>query len=300
MSIVFVKKCPLCGSEEVKFKFICKDNFASFEDFKIYSCQKCGFVLTNGFPTSDCIGSYYNNSEYISHSDTKKGLINKLYHFVRKYMLKKKLRLIYRQNKKTTGKLLDIGCGTGYFLNMAKTKGWQTFGIEKNENARQSAIENFGLDVKSDEHFQTLENNSFDVITLWHVLEHLENLNESMQKIYNLLVPNGVAVVALPNCNSYDAKRYKKDWAAYDVPRHLWHFTPKTFDVLAKKHKFTISRKKRMPLDSFYISLLSEKYKRSNVLVKYFRAFLIGTIGATKSIFSKNSSSSIIYVLRKK
>jgi 2-polyprenyl-3-methyl-5-hydroxy-6-metoxy-1,4-benzoquinol methylase/predicted RNA-binding Zn-ribbon protein involved in translation (DUF1610 family) len=299
MSSVNIKKCPVCGDEKIEFNFTCKDNFASGEDFNIYYCRQCGFTFTNGFPSSDDIDKYYDNPEYISHSDTKKGLENKLYHFVRRYMLKSKLRLVCRQSKKSKGKLLDLVCGTGYFLKMAKRKGWETVGIERDARARQSAIENFYLNVKAEAYLHTLPVYNFDVITLWHVLEHLENLNGSMQRIYDLLADDGIVVIALPNCNSYDARHYKNDWAAYDVPRHLWHFTPKTFKILAEKHDFKIVRKKRMPMDSFYISLLTEKYRHSNTFIKYFKAISIGTIGAIKSLFSKSQSSSVIYVLKK-
>ncbi|MDR1199444.1 MAG: class I SAM-dependent methyltransferase [Prevotellaceae bacterium] len=299
MSFVAIQKCPLCGSIKISPEFICKDYFASGEQFEIYICRQCGFLFTNNFPSNNCIGKYYDSPQYISHSDTKKGLTNKLYHFVRAYMLKRKLNFVCKQSKKKTGKILDIGCGTGYFLNEAKHKGWETFGIEKNEQAHKLAVEYFDLLVKPEAHIYKFPKESFDVITLWHVLEHLENLNEIMEKMHGLLLQDGIVVIAVPNCASYDARHYKTYWAGYDVPRHLWHFTPETMKLLAEKFKFNIVHKKVMPFDAFYISLLSEKYRKANDFAAFMKAMLTGTISTVKALSDKDKGSSIIYVLKK-
>jgi 2-polyprenyl-3-methyl-5-hydroxy-6-metoxy-1,4-benzoquinol methylase len=215
-------------------------------------------------------------------------------------MVKRKLKFICKQLNKKTGTILDIGCGTGYFLNEAKRKGWKTFGIEKNGQARNTATEYFNLFIKPEAHIYKFSHESFDVITLWHALEHLENLNDIMEKIHKLLLPEGIAVIAAPNCNSYDAKYYKTYWAGYDVPRHLWHFTSKTMELLAEKFKFDIVHKKTMPLDAFYVSLLSEKYRKTNILIASIKAMITGTVSVIKSLYNKDIGSSIIYVLKKR
>ncbi|MDR2651575.1 MAG: class I SAM-dependent methyltransferase [Prevotellaceae bacterium] len=299
MSIVTIQKCPLCDSIRVKHELICKDYLASGERFEIYVCLQCNFLFTNKFPSNNSIGKYYDDPKYISHSDIKKGFINKLYHFVRTYMVKRKLNFICKQSNKKTGKILDIGCGTGYFLNEAKRKGWETFGIEKNENANKMAIEYFGLYVKPEDHIYKFPKGSFDVITLWHVLEHLEDLTEIMEKMYDLLLPDGIVVIAVPNCSSYDARHYKAYWAGYDIPRHLWHFTPKTMELFSKKFKFNIVHKKTMPFDAFYVSLLSEKYKKVNNFFAFIKAMFIGAVSNIKALSDKDKASSIIYVLKK-
>jgi 2-polyprenyl-3-methyl-5-hydroxy-6-metoxy-1,4-benzoquinol methylase len=214
-------------------------------------------------------------------------------------MVKRKLNFICKQSNKTTGKILDIGCGTGYFLNEAKHKGWETFGIEKNKNANKLAIEHFDLFVKPETHIYKFSKESFDVITLWHVLEHFEDLSEIMEKIYGLLSPDGIAVIAVPNCSSYDAKHYRAYWAGYDIPRHLWHFTPKTMDLLAKKFGFTIVHKKTMPFDAFYVSFLSEKYRKVNSFAAFIKAMFTGAVSNIKALSDKDRASSIIFVLKK-
>jgi SAM-dependent methyltransferase len=195
--------------------------------------------------------------------------------------------------------LLDIGSGTGYFLNAAKEKGYTVTGIEKDNNAREQAITNFGLDIKDEQSLWSIENESIDVTTLWHVLEHMENLNEVVAKINSILKPNGVVIIALPNHNSHDAKKYKGYWAAYDVPRHLWHFTPDTVEKLLGKHHFNIITQKTMPLDAFYISMLSEKYKGSGSLMQYIKGFTVGAVGYMSSLSDINNSSSVIYIAKK-
>ena len=195
--------------------------------------------------------------------------------------------------------LLDIGSGTGYFLNAAKEKSYTVTGIEKDSNARDYAITNFGLNVKDEQSLWAIENELFDVITLWHVLEHIENLNEVVAKINSILKPNGVVIIALPNHDSYDAKKYKDFWAAYDAPRHLWHFTSNTVKKLLGKHQFNIVKQKNMPLDAFYISMLSEKYCGSGSLMQYLRACTVGAVGYLRSLSDINQSSSVIYIAKK-
>jgi 2-polyprenyl-3-methyl-5-hydroxy-6-metoxy-1,4-benzoquinol methylase len=214
-------------------------------------------------------------------------------------MVKRKLKLVCNQSKKKTGKILDIGCGTGHFLNEAKRKGWETFGTEKNERAIKFAIESFNIFVKPEHHIYKFPKASFDVITLWHVLEYMEDISEIMEKIYDLLLPDGIVVIAVPNHNSYDAKHYQIRWAGYDIPRHLWHFTPKTMELFVNKFKFNIIHKSTMPFDTFYVSLLSEKYKKTRGFIAFVSAMFTGAVSNINALFDKNKGSSIIYVLKK-
>jgi 2-polyprenyl-3-methyl-5-hydroxy-6-metoxy-1,4-benzoquinol methylase len=299
MSIVTIEKCPICGSIMIKPKFASKDYLASGEAFDVYICQQCEFLFTNSFPSNHSIGKYYDAHESISHSDTKKDLMSKLYHFVRAFMIKQKFNFVCKQLGKQTGRILDIGCDTGYFLNKAKQNGWECVGIEKNERTRNIAAKQFGLFIQPEEHLYKFPKENFDVITLWHVLEQLEDLNDIMGKLRNLILPDGIIVVAVPNCNSYDAQHYKTYWAGYDIPRHLWHFTPKTMELLTKKFNLTITHKKLLPFDAFYVSLLSEKYKQNNIAVALIKAMFIGAVSNIKASIDKDKSSSIIYVLKK-
>ena len=302
MPIINITNCPICNSSKTSKAFDAVDHFSTKETFPICDCNSCGFRFTNYFPSVDTIGRYYDSPDYISHSDSRKGLINLLYHFFRKQMLKKKVNLVSKYvvpRQKDNIRILDIGSGTGYFLNAAKEKGYTVTGIEKDSNAREQATSNFGLDIKDEQSLWAIEDDSFDVITLWHVLEHMENLNEVVAKINSILKPDGVVIIALPNHNSHDAKKYKGYWAAYDVPRHLWHFTPDTVEKLLSKHQFNIIKQKIMPLDAFYISMLSEKYKGSCSLMQYIKGFTVGAVGYMRSLSDINQSSSIIYIAKK-
>jgi 2-polyprenyl-3-methyl-5-hydroxy-6-metoxy-1,4-benzoquinol methylase len=215
-------------------------------------------------------------------------------------MLTRKMNLVNRYVDGQNRKLLDIGCGTGYFLQAAKERGFTVVGIEKNDLARTHAITRFGLEVKDENSFFDIADTSFNVITLWHVLEHLEKLNESLERINGILTPDGTVVIALPNHNAYDAHFYQTFWAAYDLPRHLWHFSPDTVEKLLNKHHLKIIAIHRMPLDAFYISMLSEKYKGSNLWVQYGRAFRVGATGFLRSLRNPEQSSSLIYIVKKK
>lgn len=297
MPNITINNCPICNSSDILNAFNAVDHFSTKEIFPIYDCNNCGFRFTNNFPSDDIIGRYYDSPDYISHSDSKKGVVNLLYHFLRKQMLRKKVNMV---SKYTLGaRLLDIGSGTGYFLNAARERGYQVTGIEKDSKAREYAITSFGLDVKDEHSLWAIESESFDVVTLWHVLEHMQNLNEVVAKIKSILKPDGVMILALPNHKSHDAKKYKEYWAAYDVPRHLWHFTPDTVEKLLSKHQFEIMKQKTMPLDAFYISMLSEKYKGSSVFLQYLKAIAVGTIGYLRSVSDVNHSSSVIYIAKK-
>jgi len=289
--------CPLCSSEKIFFYLKCVDNFISKEAFDIYKCRTCNFEFTQDSPGETEIGRYYDSDAYISHSNTSKGLTNKIYHFVRNIMLCRKRELVKKFTGHKKGTILDVGSGTGHFAGFMLKSGWEVTGIEINEKARDFSKIHFGLKIFAPQEILTLQPDSFDCITLWHVLEHFQNPLKYISDIFRLLKPGGTCIIALPNCNSYDAIFYKKSWAAYDVPRHLWHFSPATFSIFSEKAGFTLRKLRSLPLDVFYISIMSEKYRNSRL------PFLKGLLRAfpftMMSLFNKKKSSSVIYILSK-
>lgn len=296
MERITLHTCPLCGNDYLESVMECKDYYASGETYGLAKCSKCGFLLTQNVPDETEIGRYYETPAYISHSDTRKGLTNSLYHIVRKHMLKRKRRLVENISGRTNGNLLDYGTGTGYFAQAMKEAGWHVTAIEKSEQARKTALDNFGLQVSSEQSFGQLPTGTFHVITLWHVLEHLQNLNEMWEQLRQLLALGGCLIIAVPNCQSADAGYYGNTWAAYDVPRHLWHFSPDTMRQFAEKHGFRLIRTLPMPFDAFYVSILSEKYRQAGL------PFVKGMYNGLRAWFQArkqpDKSSSLIYILR--
>lgn len=290
------KNCLVCNSNEVESFLKCKDHFVSGETFEIAKCKTCGFKYTDSIPEPEKMAPYYQSEEYISHSNTQKGLINKLYHTVRDIMLKRKAKLI---SGLTGGKkLLDIGCGTGYFPYYMKKQGYDSYGMELDEKAREFAAENFGLKVESPEALLNGKHTGeYNIITLWHVMEHLHDPARYMKWIKDSLENEGVLIIALPNCSSYDAKTYKEFWAAYDVPRHLWHFEPSTFEKYIAQFGFKLSSVKRLPFDAYYNSMMSARYAQKPL--SFIHGTIVGFISNLKSFFNRNTTSSVIYVLRK-
>jgi len=220
-----------------------------------------------------------------------------LYHRARNYMLSSKKKLVQKYHPDHGGKLLDIGTGTGYFLETMSRADWQVIGIEADEETRKYAAENSGAEVFANEHLFQLESKTFDTITMWHVLEHVHQLDAYLKKIHNILEDKGHFIVAIPNHTASEVKNYKEAWAAWDVPRHLYHWNTDAFSHLMKRHNFTIIETKTMPFDPFYIALLSEKYKNGkgnplSAIVQGSRSLLAGSSNIKKS-------SSVIYVMKK-
>jgi 2-polyprenyl-3-methyl-5-hydroxy-6-metoxy-1,4-benzoquinol methylase len=288
-------QCPICNSAQSTPFLSCKDNTVSRETFNIVSCNSCGFKYTNPRPKENELEGYYKSDAYISHSNTQKGLINSIYQLVRKYTLLKKLQLVSKFYK--TGEILDIGCGTGEFLNTFKNAKWNTIGVEPSADAREMAIKNYDLNVIDESGIIGLDNETFDVITMWHVLEHVPKLNERIEDLKRLIKTNGIIIIAVPNCNSLDAKFYKEHWAAYDLPRHLYHFTPNDIESLFKKHSLKVFRILPMVFDSFYVSMLSEKYLtgKSNTI----KALWTGLRSNLSALKTGKTYSSQIYLIRK-
>lgn len=289
------EKCLACGNT-TKHRTKIKDHSISNEIFTVAFCDACGFAETEDAPSMDAIGKYYESKDYISHSDTKSGLISNLYHAVRQRMLKSKLMLI--SDYSTGKKLLDIGSGTGYFLGFMQSNGYLISGVEVSAAAREVSKAKFGIDPLSPEVFLAgSDAKTYDIITLWHVMEHLHDLPVWWSKIRNVLNDNGILVVALPNYASTDGGYYQSFWAGYDVPRHLWHWTPKAFLSMAEAYDFKVIHKEHMPFDPFYNALLSEKYRQSGA--QYLRAFFVGLHAWWIGKRDVHCASSIIYILRK-
>ena len=298
MEKLSINACPVCGSTHLKRVMTCTDFYASGEQFELYSCEDCGFIFTQGVPVEAEIGKYYETPDYISHTDTRKGAMNSIYHYVRSYMLGRKARLVAREAHRKTGRLLDIGTGTGYFANTMVRRGWKVEAVEKSPQAREFAERAFRTGGEARIGFEGFAPDSFDVITLWHVMEHLEHLGETWEMLRELLTEKGVLIVAVPNCLLMTRSVTVEYWAAYDVPRHLWHFTPGTIQQLASRHGFIMAARHPMPFDAFYVSMLSEKHRGSSS--SFLKGMYAGTLAWFNALGRKERSSSMIYVFRKK
>ena len=290
--MILLDKCPVCGGQNLKFKLNCIDHTASNEVFKIVSCETCDFTFTNPRPDSTKLGEYYKSDNYISHTNKKNGFFNRTYQLARNYAIITKLSLVKNVCKK--GSLLDIGCGTGEFLFNCSKKGYKTIGIEPSSLARKQAIKNFGLTVSEKTDLSQFSDSQFNIITMWHVLEHIPNLTKTIIEIKRILKNNGKVIIAVPNHKSWDAKKYKNLWAAWDVPIHLWHFSRNTIKNLFNKNGFKLIKTKPMLLDSFYVSILSEKNKTGKN--NYIKGIIMGAISNIIGITSKKGCSSTIYV----
>lgn len=271
-----------------------KDHSVSGEVFTLKKDPKFDYLITTPQPSLEELPNYYKSEDYISHTNSKRNIFETVYHLVRRVSISKKVKLINNQNTETKT-LLDIGCGTGDFLQAAKKQNWNVVGIEPNTSARDIAKSKVGQEVYNTGHLLSLEPNTFDVITLWHVLEHLPKLDEHIQLIKSLLKDNGTLVIAVPNYNSFDACHYKNFWAAYDVPRHLWHFSRKSIQTLFETVQLNVENELPMKFDSYYVSLLSEKYKSG--FMNPVKAFWVGLKSNLKAKRSKEYSS-IIYILK--
>lgn len=267
-----------------------KDYTVSNEIFDLHHNPEFDMLLTFPKPSLENLTKYYESDDYISHTDGKRTVFEKAYQFVKSIALKNKLKLINTQSQK--GRLLDIGAGTGDFLITAQKDGWQVTGLEPSEKAKNIAI---SKGVSFSESLETLESNSFDVITMWHVLEHVYNLHEYITHLKRLIKPHGVIIIAVPNFKSFDAKYYGEYWAAFDVPRHLWHFSKKAIEKLFAKEELKLVNVLPMKFDSYYVSLLSEKYK--NGKMNFLSAIWIGW-KSNRYGNKKKEYSSHIYILK--
>jgi 2-polyprenyl-3-methyl-5-hydroxy-6-metoxy-1,4-benzoquinol methylase len=288
--------CPVCSGFKFKHFISAVDHTVSHETFQIMECETCGFKFTNPRPTEETIVRYYQSADYISHSNTSKGVINFLYKVARKSTISKKINLVksINPNGKT---ILDYGCGTGEFLFATKKSGWETKGIEPNNEAKNFAINNYLLEVFSPADINNFPEESFDVITLWHVLEHVHKLNETIEILKKILNQHGRIIIAVPNSNAYESNIYNENWAAYDLPRHLYHFSSDSLTRLFQKHQMKLINTLSMPLDAFYVAMLSEKYSKNSF--GFVKGVFNGVMTNLESLSDKNNSSSLIFILAK-
>ncbi len=290
--MIEVVECPICQSTNFNPYLSLQDHSISKETFSIKQCSSCFLRITSPRPSDSDLPKYYESEDYVSHSDSNKGIINSIYQMVKKITIRKKVRLI--SSVSMGRKLLDIGCGTGDFLSSCKKNKWEVFGFEPDEKARKKAKEK-GLETIQDIHLLFEEKaNTYDVITMWHVLEHVSDLNGYFKQLFTILKEDGRLIIAVPNPESPDAKHYKSYWAAYDVPRHLFHFSKENIMDLGAKYNFKIEAIKPMVFDSYYVSMLSEKYKGGT----FFNAIINGLISNIKA-FKNINNSSLIYILSK-
>ena len=289
--------CPLCFGNILIPVFAVKDYTVSGQDFLVIECASCHLRITQGVPSSGSIGRYYKSQEYISHTESRSGLINRLYHIARKRTLSGKLNLIRKHTGLEKGMHLDMGAGTGTFVQLMNSSGWASKGIEPDEEARNNARSLHGTLLAGIEEFYLLKEQSFDAITLWHVLEHVHELHQYLEQLKKILKPSGKLFIAVPNYTSWDARHYLQYWAAYDVPRHLYHFSPEAMKKLIADKGLVLESVRPMWYDSFYISLLSEKYRSGKS--QFFGGFMNGAISNAKSMANHERCSSLIYVIGK-
>lgn len=293
-SLETIGTCPVCKGTSFSPFLSCKDYLISNKTFGIQACDQCGFRMTNPRPDKASIGQYYKSDAYISHNDSGGGgVIDTIYKSVRSFTLRSKLALI-NSLVKQPGHLLDVGCGTGSFLETCQAANWRVTGMEPDDDARRIAGEKLKLEIADS--LNNVPANRYDIITLWHVLEHIADLELTVAQFHNLLSDTGSLLIAVPNSDSHDAKVFGAYWAAYDVPRHLHHFTPATIKPLLEQGGFKLVDQKPMPFDAFYISMLSTRYQtgRTNYL-KSVRTGLQSNMNARKT----GNWSSLIYIFRK-
>ena len=286
-------KCPWCGSEKAQINLWLKDEFLTKEDFHICECLNCGLQYTMPRPSKEKIGAYYKSEDYLSHNEHKKGIVPWIYNQVKKINIRNKYTIACGNYTKPS--ILDFGCGVGDFLHFAQQNGCEIMGCDMSEDARKFASEKLGKTVVTPEEIFALPHSTFDVITMWHVLEHIDNLRFQVEQLHRLIKDNGRLVIAVPNYKSYDAQYYKDKWAAYDVPRHLNHFHKESLqNVMAGS--FELEEIHPMKWDAFYISMMSEKYIGKG------SSFIKGLLTGWKSNRKARKTgdySSLIYVFRK-
>jgi 2-polyprenyl-3-methyl-5-hydroxy-6-metoxy-1,4-benzoquinol methylase len=286
--------CPICGNEQSKLFLECEDYTVSRETFTIQECGGCNFRFTNPRPNENEIGPYYKSEAYISHTNSGKGIVNTIYKQVRKYTLAKKFKLVSGLVKGNS--ILDYGSGAGAFLNHCKQNNWKVKGVEADHETRERVVKEFDLEILTPGQISTLKKQEFDVITLWHVLEHVHQLKDTIGALRDSLKNDGALLIAVPNCDSFDAGHYGREWAAYDVPRHIYHFRPSDIANLFSGIDMVVERTMPMVFDAYYVSMLSEKHGAST------GAFIKGMWNGLMSNIKgdpEKSYSSQIYILRK-
>lgn len=295
-----IANCPLCYAHDATIPYLsCKDFLVSGLDFFMVICQNCGHIYTNPIPNELNINKYYISDAYISHHDNQTTLFQRAYHAVKKMMIRRKICIVKGRIKRGS-KVLDIGCGTGSFLEALKLMGYMTVGIEPGDIARERALKK-DIDVyKNISALAETPHMRFHLISMWHVLEHIEDVNKQLEICHNLLDANAFLIIAVPLNKSFDAAFYKQFWAGYDLPRHLHHFSRETLKKAAASSGFILEKVESLPFDSFYVSLLSENYKKSIPKpIAAARAIGIGLVSNLLALTGSRPASSEIFIFRK-
>lgn len=286
--------CPWCGNSTENLYMKVKDLFLTQEEFELFQCDHCGLLFTMPRPAPDAIGKYYQSEEYYSHQENTKGFIPRIYEKVKTFNLKNKVKLAIGELPQ--GRLLDIGCGVGDFLLQVKRRGWEVMGIEPSEDAKIIASNRLGFKPLDPSQYSSLTDQNFDVITMWHVLEHVDDLKFQTNELLRLLKPGGRLIIALPNYQSFDCQYYKNFWAAWDVPRHLNHFSKDCLCRVFPELGFQLIDVQKLKWDAYYISFLSEKYRKHSLPL--LRGFWVGLKSNCKAHYS-GMYSSLVYRFQK-
>ncbi len=293
MSLELVAQCPVCKGKSYKPFLVCKDYTTTGETFHVEQCTNCSMVMTNPRPDQHTADTYYQSKSYISHTSTATGLYDYIYLIIRQLTLRWKYSLI--KHYVNAGQILDVGSGTGHFLSFCKKQGTEVCGVEPSPDARAKTSA-----IQVVESLEKLPDIKFNVITLWHVLEHIYDLQSTLEKLKALLNDHGIIFIAVPNWQSFDATHYKEKWAAYDVPRHVWHFSKDNMETLIKNSGLRLKKIIPMKLDSYYVSLLSEKNRANGQMSPSIalKGFMRGYQSNLKATTSMNYSS-LIYLVQK-
>ncbi len=296
--MIITNSCPVCQGTQFTHLTSCIDHTVSHETFNVIACTSCDFTQTSPRPNDSKLGEYYISDSYISHSNKATTLLDRIYLLVRRFTLQWKINLLLKYSNQNEINILDYGCGTGEFLKSCKEAGFKISGVEPSENARLKSSEL--TQIKILESLQHIDNQKFNLITMWHVLEHIPDFEYVLQKLKEKLSDDGILFIAVPNHKSFDSQHYDKHWAGFDVPRHLWHFSSSTMKKVLSKNNLNLIDICGMKLDSYYVSLLSEKYKSENktTLKGYFKAIINGTRSNLKAR-KTGEYSSLIYIIKK-
>jgi 2-polyprenyl-3-methyl-5-hydroxy-6-metoxy-1,4-benzoquinol methylase len=294
--LIHYTNCPVCNSSSINEYFTGKDHSVTGDSFMLMKCSFCDLVFTQDVPMAEHMEPYYESEQYISHTDVKNDFVSRLYHTIRKITLRLKVRLVVNKTEKIVGHHLDIGAGTGAFVHAMEKTGWNSIGVEPSEAARKRANELYLASIYPMKELYNFSEGSYTAVTMWHVLEHVHHLHDIVEKAAFILDKEGKLFIAVPNYSSFDARYYKSFWAAYDLPRHLYHFSIRSMRHLMDQHGLVIEKVKPMWFDSFYVSMLSEKYKKGSLL----RGMIIGAISNIFAIFNTSKCSSLLYIVRKK
>lgn len=290
--MIHIKKCPICHNSEFSFVFSATDFLISGQSFDVVECHGCGVRMTEPIPDEVEMPRYYNSRDYCPHSELSSGTFEKTYSLIRKVMIARKRKFIESDLGLKPGRLLDVGCGSGAFLNEMRQAGWEVEGVDSSGMARETGQAKYGLALYAPNEWFGLDTGKYDVVTFWHALEHVHRVNEYLKTIRNRLRGAGWVIIAAPNYESYDARHYRHLWAAYDVPRHLYHFHYSSMVTLLNEHGLSVVDLRSLPFDSFYISLLTEKKANGNLL----RGMWIGFKSYLSALSDTRASSSLVYV----